>query len=89
MIFQPGAPTARHPHARTDVDCHRRSRLGAARGWARRGNPAWRRGLVSARTDALAWRLGDHRGDAHAVQESLKGKNLHGMEKVNDEQYRK
>jgi hypothetical protein len=45
--------------------------------------------LVSARTDALAWRLGDHRGDAHAVQESLKGKNLHGMEKVNDEQYRK
>ena len=62
---------ARRPHglahasARPDADRHGRLRLGAALGRPGRGNPARRRGLVSARREALAWRGADHGDDAH------------------------
>ena len=54
-----------YPSARSDIDCHRRLRLGAARRRRGRGNPAWRCGLVPAWREALARRDPDDGNDAY------------------------
>ena len=79
-----------HAPARPDADHHVRPRLGAARGRTDRGGPARRRGLVSARPEALAWGDAHDGDDAHRHSRNRSnGKTVDWLEKVSDEQYRK
>src|SRR4030095_6398151 len=57
-----GASVTFEPCARTAC---RPLRPGAARGRSDRGDPFWRRGLVLARREALAWRFGLDRHDSY------------------------
>ena len=60
----------------------------AGMGQARAGDPAWRRRVVPARRQALAWRRPDHGDDPPARdRHAPDGKDVTWMEKVSDEQY--
>ena len=66
VTFEPGARSLLAcPSAGSAPRRHRRLRLGAALGRARRGNPPGRRRLDSARREALAWSHPDNFHDPH------------------------
>jgi hypothetical protein len=60
-----------------------------AAGFSKGREPGYRPGDVvrSRRSEALAWSHGNHRHDAHRIQEQRDGKAVDGMQKVSDEQY--
>jgi hypothetical protein len=58
--IEPGAQRLAHPTTRADLDRDCVLWKGAALEWSNRGDTAWRRGLVSGRGAALAWRDADH-----------------------------
>ena len=66
VTFQPGARSAWHTHPNGQIlIVSARHGPSAALGRSRRGNPIGRRGVDSARTKALAWRIANQRHDAH------------------------
>ena len=87
--FEPGARTNWHTHPLGQT-LYIVSGTGRVQTWGgtRARSPCRRRGLVSARREALARRRSGHDHGAHRHAEVLDGKIVDWLEKVTDEQYK-